>query len=423
MLSGIPDSDHGCAGIVGSLNPSSGGEFQYSLAVIRALDRLGGRNFTVFTRPHEQSFIEELMLSNRFRMVPLDPPGGARLLGRVKSLARRMPWAERIQEWRRHNVEILAIRTRPAAAAHFRAHDLRWIFYTAPNVLSFEAGVPFIMPIHDMQHRLQPHFPEVSADGEWQRREYLFGNAARHARMILVDSDIGKEDVLEAYRGLGLTEDRVGVLPFLPPDYLRQPVTPRERNAVRQRYQLPQRYLFYPAQFWPHKNHLRLVEAIKEVVARHPDLHLVLAGSTTGSLRAATFATVRQMADQLGIAARIRSLGYVPNADMGALYAESVSLVFPTFFGPTNIPIIEAWALGVPVVTSRIRGVTEQVGDAGLLADPKDVQDIARAIERIWTDDALRKSLAERGREKLARYDVPQFDSQLADILDRLERA
>jgi glycosyltransferase involved in cell wall biosynthesis len=210
-------------------------------------------------------------------------------------------------------------------------------------------------------------------------------------------------------------------LPYLAPDYLRQEISPQELEAIRRRYNLPERYLFYPAQFWPHKNHKRLIEAVGQLAARHPDLNLVLAGSAEGGIRTQTYRDTMEAAARLGIAVRILGLDYVPNDDMAALYASAEALVFPTFFGPTNIPILEAWALGIPVITSRIRGVTEQVGDAGLLADPLQADEIADAIERIWSNPALRLELIERGRRRLALYDTPQFDARLARILERIE--
>lgn len=423
MLSGRI-SKGGHIGIVGSLNPMSGGEYQYSISVLQALDRLGSEEFTVFARPHERVLLDRLALSQRFHLVPLDPPGAGRLLGNLKSLARRLPWAARLQEWRLRSAAAGRredVWAQPAAAAHFRSYGARWIFYTAPNVLSFEAGMPFAMPIHDLQHRLQPHFPEVSAHGEWERREYLFGNAARTARMILVDSEVSKEDVLSAYGQLGLTEDRVGVLPYLSPNYLRSSVTEAERAAVRKRYKLPERYLFYPAQFWPHKNHARLVTAIGSLTARHRDIALVLVGSAGGDIRAATYENICQLIRQMGIASNVHHLGYVPDGDMAALYTGADALVFPTFFGPTNIPILEAWALGLPVMTSRIRGIVEQVGDAALLADPSDASEIAEVIERLWIDSALRSDLVRRGRERLSLYDTAQFDARLDAILNRME--
>jgi glycosyltransferase involved in cell wall biosynthesis len=92
--------------------------------------------------------------------------------------------------------------------------------------------------------------------------------------------------------------------------------------------------------------------------------------------------------------------------------------VMPTFFGPTNIPILEAWGLDCPVVTSDLRGLREQAGDAALLADPRSVEAIADAIQRIWLDGELREELARRGRARLGLYTREDYARRLNEILD-----
>jgi hypothetical protein len=94
-------------------------------------------------------------------------------------------------------------------------------------------------------------------------------------------------------------------------------------------------------------------------------------------------------------------LGYVPDEDMSGIYAEAVALVMPTFFGPTNIPPLESWAFGRPVLSSDIRGIREQIGNAGVLVDPRSVEAIAEGIFRLWTNEHLCKELADRGRQRL----------------------
>jgi len=274
------------------------------------------------------------------------------------------------------------------------------------------------MPVHDLQHRLQLEFPEVTANGEWEQREYLLRNGVRYATLILADSEVGKEDILEFYGPHGATEDRVKVLPFLPANYLSKDVPESERVRVREIYRLPRRYLFYPAQFWPHKNHARIVQALGLLKEKGGDrIHVVFCGSHTGEIRKRTFQEVVALAHRLGVADQVHYLGYVPDEDMSGLYAVAVGLVMPTFFGPTNIPILEAWAFGCPVLTSDIRGVREQVVHAGLLVDPRSVEAIAEGIYRLWTDDALRRELAELGHQRLARYTPEDFRHRLADII------
>jgi glycosyltransferase involved in cell wall biosynthesis len=181
---------------------------------------------------------------------------------------------------------------------------------------------------------------------------------------------------------------------------------------------LPERYLFYPAQFWPHKNHAGIVQALgllkKDFGA---EVHIVFCGSYQGENRDQTFQEMMTLARRLGVAHQVHCPGYVPDEDMSGLYAEAVGLVIPLFLATANIPILEAWAFGCPVLASDIRGVREQVGDAGLLVDPYSVEAISEGIYRLWTDEALRRELAERGRQRLARYTRDDFCRLLADII------
>src|SRR5262249_13561297 len=143
----------------------------------------------------------------------------------------------------------------------FRHWGVEFVIHHGPGGMPFEVSLPYVLAIHDLQHRLQPEFPEVSADGEWHSREYFFRNGCRYATLLLVASQAGKEDVLNFYGSFGVEPDRVKILPFLPACYLRE-VPATECRRVKEAYQLPERYLFYPAQIWPHKNHARLVRAL-----------------------------------------------------------------------------------------------------------------------------------------------------------------
>jgi glycosyltransferase involved in cell wall biosynthesis len=303
-------------------------------------------------------------------------------------------------------------------ARWFQQHGVDWVFYTAPNRLSFEAGLPYVMPVHDLQHRFQPEFPEVSANGEWGWREYLFRNGVRYATLILVDSEAGKEDVITCYGRYGVPPDRIKVLPFVPAPYLLTAVGETRSSHIRMKYHLPERYLFYPAQFWPHKNHARIVQAMGLLKEVGCVVHIVLCGGHAGEIRERAFQEVMALAHQRGVAPQVHYLGHVPDEDMAALYSEAAGLVMPTFFGPTNIPVMEAWTLGCPVLTSDLRPIRTHVGDAGLLVNPRSVQDIADGCRSLWEDGALRRVLVERGRRRASEYTLEDFRNRLADIVE-----
>jgi glycosyltransferase involved in cell wall biosynthesis len=187
---------------------------------------------------------------------------------------------------------------------------------------------------------------------------------------------------------------------------------------VRKLYDLPERFLFYPAQFWPHKNHTRVVQALGALKEEHGlQIPVVFLGSHSGEVRERTFREVMSLSSRLGIEDDVHYLGYLPDEDMSGLYAEAAALVMPTFFGPTNIPVLEAWAFGCPVLTSDIRGIREQVGDAGVVVDPRSVEAIADGIYRLWTDETLANRLADSGRRRLAQYTPDDYRRRLVAIL------
>jgi glycosyltransferase involved in cell wall biosynthesis len=193
-------------------------------------------------------------------------------------------------------------------------------------------------------------------------------------------------------------------------------------DYARGTYGLPSRYLFFPAQFWSHKNHVRVVEALGLLRrTRGIDVAVVMCGTAEGALRQAVLADVVAGASAAGVSDLVRILGYVPDSDMAALYQASAGVILPTFFGPTNIPVLEGWSMGVPVLTSDIRGIREQVGDAAVLVNPRSVESIANGIASIWLDEVLSSQLIAAGTSRLGSYGAHEYRLRLADIVDEAE--
>ncbi|HEX8775190.1 MAG TPA: glycosyltransferase family 1 protein [Pyrinomonadaceae bacterium] len=421
-------------GVFPDLNYLSGGVYQYSLTMLEALRAMGGGGedeYLVFAdetgnrrsvealknsgwtvRPAPTLSLPKRALASLAHALREESLGGA--TSWLRGQTRGALW---LDKERRPDPD--RVRFRPEADQCFNTCGVEMMLYPSAHPLCFETRLPFVVAIHDLQHRLQPEFPEVSAGGEWERREYLFRNAARRALMVLTDSEVGREDVLDIYGEYGITPNRVKVLPFLPAHYLVPATTEIGPAEVRSAYQLPERYLFYPAQFWPHKNHARIVQALRLVEDEYQlKPHVVFCGSRTGSVREQTFREVMTLARELHVERQVHYLGYVPEAEMAGLYMAAVALVMPTFFGPTNIPVLEAWALNCPVVTSDIRGIREQAGDAALLVNPRRVDTIADAVHRLWTDESLRGELIHRGQQRLASYSDADYGARLREIIE-----
>jgi glycosyltransferase involved in cell wall biosynthesis len=417
-------------GVLPSLDRNKGGIYQYSLTMLAALDawqETGCKDeFVVFAEPSLRSAVPSFN-GNRWTVESLDlsePPSVSRpLLDRLRRVVGEGPhreaWRQLRPKAQAAPLDVDKVVPRPHIREQFRQFQIDLAVYPYAQSMSFEAKIPYVMAVHDLQHRLQPEFPEVSANGEWEWREYLFRNGTRSATLILADSDVGREDILNCYGPCGVAPDRVRILPYLPASHLAAAVSEGERQRVRTIYHLPERYLFYPAQFWPHKNHTRIVQALGLIKEEHgTDVPIVFCGSHTGELRERTYQDVMSTASHLGLEADVRFAGYVPDEDMSGLYADAVALVMPTFFGPTNIPVLEAWAYGCPVLTSDIRGIREQVGDAGVLVDPRSIESIADGIYRLWTGDTLAETLVRRGHQRLSEYTPADYRQRLIHILE-----
>jgi glycosyltransferase involved in cell wall biosynthesis len=213
--------------------------------------------------------------------------------------------------------------------------------------------------------------------------------------------------VMESY---GMPAERIHVLPYIAPAYMQSAGKPPDFDS---RYRLPVKFIFYPAQFWEHKNHKRLISALGKLKHDLPDLKLVLAGSKQNA-----HDSVVRLVEELDLSDDILFLGYVPDEYMPELYRRARALIMPTYFGPTNIPPLEAFLTGCPVAISGIYGMPEQVGDAALQFNPDSVDEIAGCIRMLWTDDRLCAELAEKGRKRAANWGQRQFNNRLREIVE-----
>ncbi len=282
--------------------------------------------------------------------------------------------------------------------------ELLW-FTTIPFYEPVE--VPYFITVWDLQHRLQPYFPEVSLTGwTWDKREQFYQYVLPRAAFVIAGTQAGKNEVIDFYR---IPPARVKILPLPTPDFALQAGT---LGALSSTSKSP--YLFYPAQFWPHKNHIAVLLALKILVEREQlDFSIVFTGSDVGNLR-----HVQETAANLGLNDRVQFRGFVPREELIQLYQNAFALVFPSFFGPDNIPPLEAFALGCPVITARVSGADEQLGDAVLLFDPKDEVQLVAAIKELRTTPNLREKLVERGRLRARQWTTNDYAHKIFDMVD-----
>lgn len=286
------------------------------------------------------------------------------------------------------------------------------IWFTTPNYVLVDT--PYIATVWDIQHRLQPWFPEVSQGGLWEYREAYYSAYLKRAAYIITPNRAGRDELALFYQ---LPPERFRLLPH-PTPYIEHLPTKDEVELVLEKYQLPHGYLFYPAQFWPHKNHVSLLLALKELKeAFGQEKHLVLVGSDQGNLE-----SVRGRAQALGLEKQVHFLGFIPREDLVALYCGAFALTYVSLFGPENLPPLEAFKCGCPVIASKVSGAQEQYGDAALLVDGLAPEEIARAAIRLEKEAGLRQKLIERGRQRAEAYNGMDYVRDVMKIFDDFEK-
>jgi glycosyltransferase involved in cell wall biosynthesis len=369
------------------LDPRRGGGFTFQESLAAALERVRGETrheFVIYAPVDLGPNSVRLQSSRRTlaagRLVRLTREVQEHALG-VRPLSGRT-WFERSLD--RERIDLVWFGTQ-------RAEDCR--------------GRPFVFTMWDLQHLEQPWFPEVSADGEWELRQVFFSRYVPRATRIIVPNDAGREELLRHFH---VGPERVLVLPHPTPEFARRAAASPERASAPA---VPAPYLVYPAQFWAHKNHATLLR----MLARLPEYTLALVGADKGYLD-----HVQGIARELGVMERVRFLGFVETAELATLYRGAHALVYLSFFGPENLPPLEAFALGCPVVQADVPGAREQLGDAALFVPPTDEAAAADAVRQL-EDAGLRGRLIEAGRERAAVYSADAYVRGVLDFLDEFE--
>jgi glycosyltransferase involved in cell wall biosynthesis len=259
---------------------------------------------------------------------------------------------------------------------------------------AFTTEAPSIYQPHDLQHL---HLPDLFSPWVRARRERVYRTHSDRAAMVVAMTSWGKRDFVANY---DLPPEKVTVVPG--GSVLREypPPTDQDVGNLRSRLSLPESFLLYPAQTWPHKNHERLLEALASVRDEHGvGIPLVCPGKQTDHYR-----QIQEVIGRLGLEPLTWFPGFVSPLELRALYEMAAGLVFPSMFEGWGLPICEAFDAGLPVASSRATGLPDVVGDAGLMFEPDDTEGMAGQVLRLWRDEELRASLRERGRERAALF-------------------
>ncbi|MBO0685570.1 MAG: glycosyltransferase family 4 protein, partial [Candidatus Dormibacteraeota bacterium] len=254
---------------------------------------------------------------------------------------------------------------------------------------------------HDLAFRVRPD--EVP----WQQRIYMgsiLGPSLRQAAAVITPSEATRRDLLLHYPVHGL-EERTRVVPEgrsldrVEPGALPDGLTPGG-------------FLLAVGTIEPRKNYPRLLAAYRRLKERGLSLPLVVAGRVGWAYGRAL--------DELRTEPGVRLLGHVDDPTLRALYRSASVLAFPSLYEGFGLPLLEAFAEGLPAVVGAAGALPELAGDAALVIDPQDTEALAAALARAITDEGLRTRLAAAGRERAESYTWHAAGEKVLGILQGL---
>lgn len=377
-------------GVLCLTNYDSGGVHQYTLSLLEALKLIDNQTFTFIQIRHSEfpKILNIDIVSDEFRNLNI-----------VNKLLVAMG-----------GITGYSFKGLLLKSTIKKLKNIDFIISPIISLLPLYLGKRYIVTMHDFQ---QKYYPDFFTLKERIKRNIVY-RTGKFSDGIIVESNYVKQDVLKF---LGVSESKVFVIPSPPPSYLRDSkIEYSNLINVSKKYEIDYRFIFYPAQFWYHKNHINLLKSL--LIIKHNyglEIPLVLVGSKKNN-----FDNVMRFIKENNLDNQVKYLGYVPNDEMLYLYKLSTALVMPSLFESVSLPIWEAFYLGVPVASSNACGLPEQVGDAGLIFDPNNPKDIAEKIYRIWTDSNLRQELVERGYNRIKEFTIESYAKQWNNILKTL---
>jgi glycosyltransferase involved in cell wall biosynthesis len=350
----------------------------------RGLGRLGGDDEFLFIGLEDAAAWLDPLLTGRCRRVEV-PRSHARSMRRrlYDSLVAGAPSLARLAATVGHRLGRVATPI-PRSDGLLESLNVDAVHFVTPQ--AYLTSVPSVYQVMDLLHE---HLPEFFSPLHRRYRQEAYRVFADQAALVSTMAEWTRADLAAR---MALPRSKVAVVP-LPPAVTPTTIRPEQPKD----FDVPVGpFILYPAQTWPHKNHILLVNAIGMLRDEGVAISLVCTGRLTEHHK-----VIQRRVEELGLGDRVRLLGYVGQTHLAWLYQQAAALVFPSRFEGWGFPVVEAFAWDLPVACSSIAVLEEATHDGALRFDPLDPADMASAIRRVVEDDALRERLRAAGRRRL----------------------
>ena len=260
----------------------------------------------------------------------------------------------------------------------------------------FLKKIDYIVSFWDMAHLEYPLFPECKENyHSISAREYIYKTLADQSLYIIADSQEGMRKFLKRYN---VEEKKLKIIYSEPSSQIlkRKKVDDNFSTEVLKKFELlNKKFIFYPAQYWAHKNHIYIIEAISLMEKKNKELTAVFCGTDKNNLD-----YLKSFTKKLKLEKSIKFLDFLSEDELNELYKNSFAIVVPTYFGPTNHLPIEGFYFEKPVFYSNIWSDTEQVKDAVISIDLNNPNDLANKLLKFLSNKDLEEEFKQKSRDK-----------------------
>ena len=270
------------------------------------------------------------------------------------------------------------------------------LFLNPSQYVQYLEDTNYIITIPDVCHRKNLEFPEVRNESEFEIREDIYKKYLPKSYAVITNSELIKKDIIKFYN---VDEKRIIIVSHQPSSQILNFKHDLEKETkIIKKYDLPKKFFFYPAQYWPHKNHIYLVDGLEVALKELKfEISAVFCGSDKGNLN-----FVKDYCERKKLNDKILFLDFVEDHEMPYLYKMSNAIVMPTYFGPTNLPPLEGFQMGVPVIYSNFSDFKKEFENSVLYTDLNDPSSLAKNLKELSENTKLRQELIEEGKKKIS---------------------
>jgi glycosyltransferase involved in cell wall biosynthesis len=265
-----------------------------------------------------------------------------------------------------------------------------------PTQAAYVTELPTIYQPWDLQHL---HYPQYFSKTAFALREKMYRAFSNRASYVCVQAEWTKKDVINHY---GIAAEKVVVIPWGSVFDAYDNSSTEIIRATTDKYGLPSSYFFYPAVTWPHKNHEVIYRAIHILKSKYGITpHVFFTGLSTDYRK-----ILDKLAQELDISEQLHFLGFVTPMELQAIFSAATALIFPSKFEGFGLPILEAFYVGVPVLSSNATTLPEVARDGALYFDPDSPTELSALMRTILNKPELRQDLIRKGAQILSQYSI-----------------